>query len=301
MDGQLGIGRYGTVAGFAAGSVTPGLSGGEHAFRLRSSYISSEWELESGYTQVGDNFNPEVGFLSRKGYRSPDFRALRRYHPADFLGVYEFRPHVSYRGHWNFTGFQESGFLHVDNHTEWRNGYELHTGINFTREGVTEPFEIYPGVEVPVGSYPHREALLVFYTNQAAWLSFQSRWTVGGFFGGDRFSWEPSMRVRKGETFSTELYWSRNDIHLPGGDFLTHLVRMRASYSFSPRLNVQALVQYNNSTNKWSTNLRFAWLQAANTGLFVVYNDARDIHETLEGIPARSLAVKYSRMFDLLD
>ena len=47
--------------------------------------------------------------------------------------------------------------------------------------------------------------------------------------------------------------------------------------------------------------LRFSLLQAANTGLFIVYNETRDIEPTLFGIPGRSLAVKFSRIFDLFD
>jgi hypothetical protein len=74
------------------------------------------------------------------------------------------------------------------------------------------------------------------------------------------------MRLRKGDTFSTEVSWDYNNYDLPGGDFVTNLVRTRISYSFSPRVFVQALIQYNDRADLWSVNLRFAWLQAANTG-----------------------------------
>ena len=63
---------------------------------------------------------------------------------------------------------------------------------------------------------------------------------------------------------------------------------------------MQALVQYNDRADAWATNLRLAWLQRANTGLFVVYDEVRDIGNTGIGIPARSLIVKYSRLFDLI-
>ena len=62
-------------------------------------------------------------------------------------------------------------------------------------------------------------------------------------------------------------------MHLPEGDFITNLVRLRVSYSFTTRVFVQALVQYNDRADLWSMNFRFGWLQAANTGLFIVYND----------------------------
>jgi hypothetical protein len=55
-------------------------------------------------------------------------------------------------------------------------------------------------------------------------------------------------------------------------------------------------VQYNNVTDTWSANVRFGWLQQANTGLFLVFNELED----LDGALSRSFIVKYSRMFDVL-
>ncbi|MBM3790377.1 MAG: carbohydrate binding family 9 domain-containing protein [Acidobacteria bacterium] len=298
-DGRLGLGMYGLVSGFVARTDTPGISSDEYAFKVNTAYDSPRWDLAAEYGEVADNFNPEMGFLARKGYRFSQFRILRRYRPADLMGILEFRPHVSYRGYWDFAGFQESGFLHIDNHTEWKNGYELHTGINFTEEGLKEPFKIYRGVEVPEGIYRHAEAQVVFNTNHAEWLSFTSRLQAGGFFGGNRLSWEPSVNLRRGDTFNSSLAWGINDIDLPGGDFQTNLIRMRLSYSFTPRIFVQSLAQYNDRANLWSLNLRFTWLQAANTGLFVVYNEIRDLHATDLGIPDRSLTIKFSRLFDI--
>jgi hypothetical protein len=302
FDGRWGIGEYGLVSGFVAGTQTPGSSSGQHAFKVNATRDSPKWELMAEYAEVGDNFNPEVGFLSREdGYRFMQSRIMRRYRPTEFMGLHELRPHVSYRGYWNFEGFQETGFLHVDNHSEWRNGYELHTAINFTQEGVTKPFEIFPGVTIPTGTYRHKEAMIVFITNQAAPLSLNSRLTAGGFFGGDRISWDPTMKLRSGETFSTEISWSYNDINLPGGDFTTNLLRTRVTYSFSPRVSIQGLVQYNDRADRWSVNLRFAWLQAANTGLFVVYKETRDIGDLTLGIPDRSFIMKYSHLFDIFN
>jgi hypothetical protein len=77
---------------------------------------------------------------------------------------------------------------------------------------------------------------------------------------------------------------------------------MRVSYSFTTRMFLQGLVQYNDRADLWSTNLRFGWLQAANTGLFVVYNDTRylyDLYEQPERTD-RSLVIKFSRTFDVL-
>ena len=302
-DGKWGIGRYGAIEGYAARTSTPGRSGRDHAFNLGASLSAPAWELNAEYTEVGANFNPEVGFLARRDFRKPEGVVMYRHRVSDFLGLLEVRPHASYRGYWKPDGFQESGFLHVDNHLEWKSGWELHTGINFTREGVRQPFEIYPGVQVPPGTYDHREAMLVGITNQGAPASLEVRVTAGGFFGGSRVSTQGVLRGRIGEPFNAWLDYARNDVSLPGGRFVTNLLKARLSYSFSPRLYVQALVQYNDVIHNWSTNLRLGWLQTANTGLFVVYNENRATEQDPLGIGVRdrSLTIKYSRLFDLLD
>jgi hypothetical protein len=294
LDGRWGIGQYGQVSGFVAKTETPGALEDEHAFRISGRYDSETWIASAGYTEVGVGFNPEVGFLQRSGYRKPEIFVLYRIRPASLWGLHELRPHVSYSGFWTFDDFQESGFLHVDNHWEWKNGYEIHTGMNFTREGVTQAFEILEG------TYDHQEGQLVFSTNEGAPASFATRIVAGGFFGGDRLALTPEVRLRVGETFTSELSWSYNDIDLPGGSFETNLGRLRLSYSFTPRIFLQALAQYNDRAENWATNFRFGWLQDANTGLFVVYNEVRDIGSLGTGIPDRQLIVKYSRLFDLL-
>ena len=129
--------------------------------------------------------------------------------------------------------------------------------MNLTREGVITPFEIYPGVFVPSGTYEETEAQLVAFTNQGAPVSTRVRLTFGGFFGGSRVNLAPQFRFRIGETFNTELTWSRNDVDLPWGAFVTNLASTRVSYSFTPRVYVQALVQYNDRADLWSSNVRF--------------------------------------------
>ena len=109
------------------------------------------------------------------------------------------------------------------------------------------------------------------------------------------------MKFRIGESFNTELSLERNDIDLPGGSFKTNLARTRISYSFNPRVFVQSLIQYNDREDIWSANFRFGWLQTANTGIFVVYNDTRGFTDSVANTPDRSLVVKINRLFDLLD
>ncbi|MPZ19626.1 MAG: hydrolase [Luteitalea sp.] len=302
VDGQWGVGQHTVLSSFVAKTQTPGVDEDDVAFNVRSRTNLPRYDIELGYQEVGEQFNPEVGFLTRRGYRKPDARLMTRFRPKSFLNIQELRPHTSYRGFWGFDGFQESGHWHIDNHWELKNSYEVHTGFNLTHEGVRTPFEIFPDVVVPPGTYEHGEAQLVFMTNQGAPVSLDVETTIGGFFGGDRVSVSPTLRMRLRETLTTEVTYERNDVDLPWGDFVASLVRTRASYSFNTRTFVQALVQYNDRADLWSMNFRFAWLRAANTGLFIVYTDTRGLYDLFDRPERtdRSLTVKFSRRFDVL-
>ncbi len=54
-----------------------------------------------------------------------------------------------------------------------------------------------------------------------------------------------------------------------------------------------------NASEVLAVNFRFAWLQSASAGLYVVYNEVDDRMGGL-GRPRREFAVKYSRIFDVL-
>jgi hypothetical protein len=296
LDGKLGLGQKARLSGYLAKTSTPGVTGDDHSLKLQANYDWNGWSLLGSYTEVGEGFNPEVGFLLRQAFRKPEFRVLYQWRMNGKLGLLELRPHVSYRSYWTFDGFQETKFLHIDNHWEWVNGIEIHTGINLTTEGVLAPFEISPGVIVPTGTYDHSEAQLVFMTNASKSVSVSTRHILGGFFGGKRYAHNVTLSLRFGDRFNSDFMLSHNDIQLPEGDFIAKLFGSRLSYSFTPRIYTQALIQYNSVADIWSTNLRFGWLQQANSGLFLVYNELRGE----EGIRNRSFTIKYSYLIDVL-
>ncbi len=302
VDARWGIGRNGLVDGWIGKTRTPGRPGDDLAFKAGASYNSERWRLSADYSEVQQNFNPEAGFLRRSNYRGGSVFVFRTVRFGDNkFRLHEWRPHVMGNGTWGIQdGLHETGRWHIDQHFEWKNSTELHTGTNLTHEGVRRSFQISPGVFVPPGLYDHAEAQIVLRTNEGYWLSFNNTLTAGGFFGGDRVSVTPTVRLRAGDTFNAEVGLNFNDVHLPWGAFQANLLRTRLSYSFTTRMYAQALLQYNSQASLWSTNLRFGWLQDANTGLFVVYNDTQDYSARESITLGRSLTVKFSRMFDVL-
>jgi hypothetical protein len=305
VDGRLGIGENLTLDGFAARSQTPDVHSGEFAYSGSASYNARDWSLGATYREVGEGFDPQAGFLPRSAYRFGSVRVMRRYRFPSLPWFRELRPHVSWREHFALDGFTETRYIHIDSHFEFANGafFQL-PAINFGRDGLREPFEISPGIIVPPGSYDYFDWGFEARTNQSAPLSLDSRINIGGFYSGHRAGTESTLNYRLSDRFASALRLTYYDVNLAEGDFKTTLIGLRAAWSFSPRTYLQALVQYNDQTETFSSNLRFGWLDTAGTGLFLVYNDIEHtgIFERTgirRGPMDRTFVVKFTRLFDL--
>ena len=297
-DGKLGLGKKAQITGFIAKSTTPGIDSKDHAYKILGAYEWVGWNLRAGYTEVGEGFNPEVGFLQRTAFRKPEFLIFKAHRFKNAGKFLEIRPHVSYRGYWNFNDDLVTSFLHVDNHWVWKSGFEIHTGVNFTTEGVQAPFTI-SGVTVPIGEYKHEELQFILITNPNKAISLSTRTIIGGFFGGDRITNSGTLNFRIGDKFNSAFTVRHNILDLPNGEVTAFVGGARLSYSFTPRMFVQSLVQHNNVSDITSANIRFGWLRSANTGLFVVLNLVKD-DDPLDALNNQSLTIKYSHRFDLL-
>jgi hypothetical protein len=304
FDGALGIGEAIQLTAFAA--ITDPAQNIEnkntYAYVLEANRNTKSFTNQIRYSEVGENFNPGMGFVKRLGYRKVLFRILNRTRPNDLFGLLELRPHITYWGYWKLdNGFQQTGFLHIDNHWEFRNGFRIDTGINFTKEGVEEAFPIVSDVIVPKGTYDNKELHIRTNTNLTKPFSIIIVNKTGGFFSGKRKNTDTTLRYRFGDRFTSEVISKYNDVNLPEGDFITHLIRSRLTYAITPKIYIQSLLQYNNQSDQYSMNWRFIWQQSAATGLYIVYNQSQDY----DGIPiansTKSFVIKYIYLFDALN
>ena len=211
----------------------------------------------------------------------------------------EWRPFVSYDGHWNFDGYHESGNLHLESWWVWKSGADVWPAVNFSHEGVRHPFTI-AGVTVPAGDYETRDFEMGISSPSNRSWTVGAHLVTGGFYNGNRHAWSPYINYRKDETLNAWAGWDHNTIDLGSedGSFRVNLARVGISYSFTPKMSLSALVQYNDSDDVLAANVRFSWLRSASAGLYVVYNEI-DARNGL-GKPGRELVLKYSHIFDVL-
>ncbi|MGE3843815.1 MAG: DUF5916 domain-containing protein, partial [Vicinamibacterales bacterium] len=82
---------------YLAGTTSPEARGGtDHSERIFYNFQNNLWQVAGGYTRVGKNFNPEVGYLPRRGYWRPETRIFFQPQPKRWTWIRRIAPHMTY-------------------------------------------------------------------------------------------------------------------------------------------------------------------------------------------------------------
>ncbi len=301
VDGRVGLGEAWTADGWLARTETPGMHGGDAGVGFLLNHTSQVWPSRVRLMQVGEHFNPEVGFVNRRAYRMVELFQERIIRFPDIPWLRDTNPHASYRRYEDLDGFLETGYLHLDWELRFSGGGRFGPEANMYQEGLKEPFQVSPGVMIPEGSYSWWTNGWDYGSDPSRPFSFLGKAEFGGFYTGHKYGGNVTFTYRQGETLSSSILVDHNIVRLPQGDFEATLLGLRLAYFFTPSVFVQSLFQYSDQAEVWSANVRFAWLSTAGTGLYVVYNDSRNAERLGNfGEPIhRGLIVKYARQLRL--
>jgi hypothetical protein len=306
LDAAWQVSKNGKLFAFIARTDSPAVRGGsDHSERIFYNFTNNLWQVSGGYSQVGSNFNPEVGYLPRRGYRRPEFRAFFQPQPKRWPWIRRISPHTSYNAYYGVDdGLIQSsqGHFHFFE-IQPRQGGRFGTFVERSQDRPIANFTVFNAggkrVVIPPGFYTWHQIANEYLSDPSAVVSTTIRVRHGGFYDGDFNSIESTFGWRAGTRFIGSLGYTRQNVDLKYGAFHTDLVPVKLSYAFTTLASVQALVQYNNQTSLVSSNIRVAFLNRSGTGMFIVFNDRRDTtdfnpYETL----GRSFIVKYTRLFD---
>ncbi len=275
-------------------AVDPG--GHEQAARVAANYDGRLWQLRGAWSVLGDDFDPEMGFAPRVGIRRLLGYAGYHYRPAwwsDFLR--EFNPHFEFNDFENSDGELVSRYVNWHFAFRHQNGSLFEFGYNDSVENTFDAFDIHPTTVVQPGEHHYDEWFVMVFSNPSRPLSLNARYDWGGFYSGTRKALNLSTVARAGGKLTAYLGWSRNDIALPEGEFVTDLLTARLTWTFTTNMFLNALIQYNSVTEDWSSNIRFNLIHRPLSDFFIVLNDRRDpMGNRLD----RALIAKYTILMD---
>lgn len=299
LDFNLAFGPGFKTDGFLARTFTPGLKNDDWAGAVNSSYADDFWDFGLSYTDIGENFNSELGFVPRTDIRKiklntgvgprPRFLGLRQSFIMNNLTYIE--DHAGrllgrdvFSGVWNM--FQD--------------GSHLFLGFARSFERLEEDFEIRDGVVIPVGGYAFDSFSAMYSSDRSRDVALGADVRFGEYYNGRLASVGAESFIKISRNFNMELQISRNrfDLPVPGGKFATMIAGGRFIYSFTPNLYAKAFLQWNDAEDLFKSNILVRWIYRPGANIYFIYNETRNL---VGGVPVedRTIMLKASFLFNL--
>jgi Domain of unknown function (DUF5916) len=299
VDGTFAFFENLAINTYWARTRTDGLSGQDTSYRAQLDYAGDRYGVQLEHLAVGDNFNPEVGFLRRDDMRR-SFGQLRfSPRPKAMRLVRKFSGTASMAYVENGARRLETRELDGEFAVEFQNSDRFSIGYGRTYEFLPRPFPIASGVTLPSKGYDYASGRAGYNFGPHRAVSANLSVEYGTFYSGHKTTIDVSRgRMKLTPQLSVEPTYSVNWVDLVEGSFTTNLLGSRITYTMTPLMFVSALVQYNSSNETVVANVRLRWEYRPGSELFVVYNEQRDtLVPRFPALANRAVIVKFNRLF----
>ena len=303
VDATLAFFDNVSLVAYYAKTQTPGHTDRDNSYQGQFRYSGDRYGFTADHIVIEDNFLPEVGFVQRDNFKRTNVNGRFSPRPQGIESVRRF----TFQGDLDYyitadRGGLESRARSFAFQTEFENSDTFGATLSSNYERLDAPFEIAPGVILPVAGYGFTNTTLSYRLGEQRRMSGNVSYTTGAFWNGDIQTVAFSRgRVNVLDRFSIEPTISLNWVDLPQGSFNTNLVGSRFNYAFNPRMFFSGLVQYNSSNDVVSANLRFRWEYSPGSELFVVYSEERNTESLMPDrfseLRNRGFVVKLNRLF----
>lgn len=293
-DANLTLGGKLFLHSYLAATDYPGVEGNNRASSLSAAFRDRFWDVSALYREIGDAFDPGLGFVARRGIRHS--YGTVGFHPRpDISWVNELNPYLEVHYITNLHSALETregtaglGILFAD-------GGQLRARVSDRFEAIEDAFLVAGQGEVPLGRYDYRDASLSYTSSAARPLSGEVQLSGGGFFNGNRSSFTLSGSWRPSRHLALDLQAQRNEISLPGNRFTADVIGARLDFAGSRRFFVSSFLQYNTASEEVVTNIRLNLIHSPLSDIFLVFSERRDVDAGV--VLERGLTLKGTKLF----
>ncbi len=225
------------------------------------------------YRFIQSNFDPEVGFVSRRGYQQLVYNLdISPRINSGGIKKLQFEPiesSIIYSGN----GIMQSAEFAISPlGIEFDSGDEIGIGIHREFDRPDEDFEIFDTTKVKAGSYWYTTYGIGLETSPMRTIYGEVDFITGGYYNGNRSEIEGQITytVNKNLTIGGDLTY--NHIKINNRVLNTSEVGGRVSYTFSKHVNSSVFAQWNNELNEMNINYRFNWKPKIGSNFYLVVN-----------------------------
>ena len=282
---------------YLAATDEPSATGNRNAAMLQVAWRDPVWDASTLVKHVGDGFNPEMGFVNRRGVRQ--LYATVGAHPQpDIPHVLRINPHVDARLFSDLDWTLETRELDGGVGITFLDGSVLSLGYEDRFERLSDSTRI-AGVDLPPGDYNFNTGTVSFTASGGRSVSGRLSLSRGGFYDGDRTSVSARVQLRPSSHLALDFSAQHNDLDLGGNSFTADLFSGRVRYAYSTKVFLLGFVQYNESTDEMVTNFRLNILHAPLSDIFLVYTERRNVSNGVFGggvVRDRVITAKVTRL-----
>lgn len=235
---------------------------------------NDRFTLDVDYTNIGENFDPAIGFVKRDDMVryggtaawTPRFEKSTWARQASFMVLGQYINGQD--------GEKQSDALIFYPSLTFQNGNNFLVGLTHKWERLVEPWEIRPGVIIPAGDYPFNYAGIQFRTNDSKEFSARGTTHIGEYWNGDWIQYRGGVTWKTGPHLELTGTFDRREFDLPveNGEFETTILGLNVLGAVSRKLFANALVQYDNDSETIQANIRIDWIHTPGSDLFLVLN-----------------------------
>ncbi len=285
------------LGAYWARSVSPLDVDGETSWQTAVSYDGDKYGASGSRLEVGEGFNPEVGFLRRSDFAKSSASLRFSPRPASIEAVRKLTWAVGVDHYADGDGSLESRRQSARFDVEMENSDRFAVEVVKEFERIDNAFPISSTLSISEGRYDFRSQRASYTAGPQRRLSGSVSYQWGEFYGGSIRAISVNQgRVVLSNHLSLEPGMSLNFLDLPEGESTQAVFRLRSDYAFTPRMFASGLLQYNDADGTLSSNLRFRWEYAPGSELFVVWTDERDTGPGGTGLRTRGLVIKATRL-----
>ena len=265
------------VSGWLGRSSDNTKTGVPNGYGFDVEYPNDLWSADFNYNYYGDALDPAIGFLPRPGTKQ-------------YYGQLNYQPRPDAEGEfgWIRQFILDTNYTFVtglDDHVQTelfnlfpiqfisQTGWAFNTQLQSEYDFIPAPFEIYPGIVIPMGSYryPSWATGVTSPQSRQSWASLTI--SGGGLYGGKYKIWVGKISGSNADgSLSANLSSSYIYFYMPDGHAVERLLSGTVTYSFTPDLSLATLAQYNNVRRSLGANTRLQWRISPNRYLYAIWN-----------------------------
>ena len=247
-------------------------TGNDNAFGFELNFPNEPWNGNFKFKNIGDNFDPALGFVSRPGIREYNGNIDRRIRPDDsFVRWYE-------TGAWYdvYTGLNNSTQSSLEG--AWAAAYtqrgefgQIETWNDF--EKIPVAFDLPNNVVVPAGNYDWQVFHGHIETATDRFISGILDVQCCGFYNGHLLQTQTTINLHPGNTLTFSGEHTMQLIELPTGHVAIHIGSIDAALNFTPDMQIRMQAQYDNISKDLGYSFRYRWEFDPGSELLVVIGD----------------------------